>query len=359
MARIVYISQVSSTTTLHWSFKGNASCLRDYSTRPVTEIRRLTTAQVNELLGQPGNSQCDAPSHDVKDVPFWQTQISEQNQRLGLALLTPLPATQAASGVVLPPEAKPNRPENLVARFKVEVKPLIEHDRPKELAAVLESWRLRLACIKNYDEINHWDHDPAHSKITLEDGIGWTALMLEFSRAEGRLRFIDVGNERLDFALIGMDVNLGISSHFNLFRLGEKDYVKPDGLGLRRSDSSLCVLEVKGPKDVGDLYEATLQALCGALAVHAKRDMFLRLVTRGGRRRPAVSSVVLPESQPSLGLYVLVSKKVAVGIPDMDRYMKTILTACPCVREICHFIVDPSVDPTFAKLVVPTVFERA
>lgn len=360
MARLVFISQVSSKTVLHWSFKGNASCLRDYSTIPVSEHRNFTTQQINQLLSQPGNSQLDAPSHNAKDVPFWRTHISEQNQRMGLAPLGPLPATQGTSGsaVALTMAERPRRAANLVARFKAEVKPLIEHDRPKELTAILEGWRLRLSCIKDYEEINHWDHDSAHSKMTLDDGIGWTALMLEFSRSEGQMRFIDVNEECLDFALIGMDVNLGISSHYNLFRLGERDYVKPDGLGIRRSDSSLCVLEVKGPKDVGDVYEATLQALCGALAVHAKREMFLRLVRSSGSRRPAVPTVAIPETQPSLGVYVLVSKQIAVSIPKMGRYMNLILEACPYVREICHFLVDTSADPTFSKLARPTIFTR-
>jgi hypothetical protein len=357
MSRLVFIAQVSSKSVLHWSFKGNASCLRDYSTSRVAEIRSYTTEEINQLLTQPGNVQLDAPSHNAEDVPFWRVHISEQNQRMGLAPLGALPATPGTA-VASAMTERPERAANLVARFKAEVKPLLEHDRPKELAAILESWRLRLSCIKDCDEINHWDHDPAHSRMTLDDGIGWTALMLEFSRGEGKMRFIDVNQERLDFALIGMDVNLGISSHYNLFRLGERDYVKPDGLGLRRSDSSLCVVEVKGPKDVGDVYEATLQALCGALAVHAKREMFVRLVSSGGGRRPAVPVVAIPEAHPSLGVYVLVSKQIAVSVPKLDRYMKLILEACPYVREICHFLVEPSADPTFSKLVRPTIFTR-
>ena len=56
----------------------------------------------------------------------------------------------------------------------------------------------------------------------------------------------------------------------------ERDLIKPDGLGVRR-DGSFCVLEVKGPKDDGDLIRATLQGVCGVLAVYAKRKMIFQL----------------------------------------------------------------------------------
>lgn len=361
MPQLVCIPAVSPETFLHWSYKGNASCLRDYSTVPVSEHRNFTTQQITQILTQPGNNQLNAPAHNVKDVRFWRQLISEVNQGAGLAPLAEMPEVQGTPepAVTLPLRALPRRLLNLVARFKAEVKPLIEHNRPKELAALIESWRLRLTCINDYEEINHWDHDPAHSKMTLDDGLGWTSHMLEFSRSNGKTTFINVeGVDSLTFSLIGMDVNLGISSYSNLFRMGHKDYVKPDGLGVRRSDSSLCVLEVKGPQDIGDIYEATLQALCGALAVHAKRENFLRIVTHSRGQRPAFPRVNIPETTPSIGVYVLVSKKIAVGRPQMGQYMKRILSACPYVREICHFLVDTDAHPKFDTLDRPDVYAR-
>ncbi len=168
--------------------------------------------------------------------------------------------------------------------------------------------------------------------------------MLEYCRANGQLRSIRTGRVGLDFAIIAVEVALGISSKSNPFQSGKQDYIEPDGIGVREADGSFLVLEMKGPQDDRDLLSATLQAFCGALAVFAKREMIVRLARAAGQRRPAVAHADLPSDRPSLGLYIMVVLKAGeqVRIEDdlrIDTTLTLLKQAFPPMREVVYFIV--------------------
>ncbi|WP_166820086.1 hypothetical protein [Thalassoroseus pseudoceratinae] len=314
------------------------------------------------MLDHADSREANAPYHSVTDHEFWRTELSNRNQASGLEPVEPSAGDDSGSDDVetvivrLPAQTVPGY--RLVDRFKSEVKPLIAHERTSELATLLESWRQRLACIKNKDHFNHWDDDDSSHLQSTTTGIGWTSRMLEHCRSQGELRFIPTGESSLDFALLNMELNLGISSKRNYFRLGCQDYVKPDGLGVRQADRSFCVIEVKGPQDDGEMFEATLQALLGALAVHAKREMILRIARTARGLRPAVHDPQIPEGNASLGIYVIVSEQKAVVAPDLEKNLKVVLQAAPRIREIVHFIPTADEIETFASLSNPKVFRR-
>ena len=97
--------------------------------------------------------------------------------------------------------------------------------------------------------------------------------MLEHCRQGGSLRFIDTGDSVLDYALISMDLNLGIPGRHNPFRRNHRGLIELDGLGVRQ-DGTLCVLEVKAG-DTADLEFATWQAICGC-ACHLCQEKYDR-----------------------------------------------------------------------------------
>jgi hypothetical protein len=355
MPKLIWIRELNPNTWLHWSSKGNASCLRDYRTSPPTEDRTYTTTEVGALLNKPGAIATEADRIPVTNEVAWRRILSRHNLE---SSLTPIPEMEEvdldAQGVEV---SVSKRDPSLVARFQEEVAPLLLHNRPAELAALLRNWGERFSCIKEKTDIfNHWDHDDATSKISSGSGIGWTSVMLEHCRTDGRANFISVPDEDLSFALVCMELNLGISKHDNLFRDAEGDSVKPDGIGVR-SDSSFCVLEVKGPQDEHDWCKATLQALCGALALHAKREMIVKLASKPAGRRPALRSARIPDSERSLGLYVIMSAWPPASPDDeLERRMGMLLEACPIVREIAHFTIDHHVDDQLTSLPRPKVY---
>jgi hypothetical protein len=383
MANLVFLSQVSPEGWLHWARKGNASCLRDFRFSPLKKIRNYATTEIQALLQQPGNVVAAAPARAVTDTRFWSTLVSRLNKDIGAEQIRSLLAEGGCERVVVRVssiatqvcrEIDANHPQrsvtaakddggNLVDRFKSEVHPLILHTRTKELETLLTSWTQRLACVKRKDCFNHWDDDDASDLFSLDTGIGWTSIMLERCRAGGKLHHIGVG-DGLDFALLSMELNLGISSKRNFFRMAHRDYVKPDGLGIRSEDGSYCVVEVKGPQDEGDLCEATLQALCGALAVVAKREMIVEITGTSGKRRPAIRAPLLPADRATLGLYVIMSEFDTTGAtkvnddPKLGTKMEMLLQSCPVVREIAHFVIDPGEESFFDRLTPREVFRK-
>ena len=158
--------------------------------------------------------------------------------------------------------------------------------------------------------------------------------MLEHCREGGSLRFIDTGDSVLDFALIAMDVNLGIRVRHNPFRRNHRGLIELDGLGVRQ-DGTLCVLEVKAEGDTNDLEFATWQAVCGALAIYAKRSMIVEIAREQRGRRPAVPNANVLELEPSLGAYVLMSsEKYARPGDALGSKIMAVLRAFP---QLCTF----------------------
>lgn len=243
---------------------------------------------------------------------------------------------------------------SLVSRFKDAVKPLIDCERETELKEFIDLWHKKLACVKNKEgQFNHWDKDDASQSKETRTGIGYAAQMLEFCRKDQQLNFIRVtGCEDLDFALLSMDLHLGISAKKNFFCKGRRDFVKPDGLGVRR-DASFCVLEIKGPQDQGDLYEATLQALCGALAVHAKQANLRYISKRKNGRRPAVDMPEASGMDDPVSVYVLVSHEKVTFDPRISDKMRMLVRCFPGLKEIVHFVLDFEAENAFKCLPKP------
>jgi hypothetical protein len=325
MARFVLIKEVCPSGWLLWTVRKDGSCLRDFD---ALERRQYSTQTIEKWLQQDGNFWEMAPQVPVGNVRFWREQLSFRNVDSGFESL-------ASS-------------QRLLDSFKAQTKELLKREDVVELRAQFERWKAGFERVQSKTQFNHWDNDDATGWKAPSTGIGWSATMLERCRAAGGPHFVETGDPQLDFSLVSMELNLGISSRSNPFQPGKIDYIKPDGLGVRRAGKAFCVLEVKGPQDNGDLLEATLQALCGTLAVFAKRDMISRITRTQalGSRRMALRVRGIPQKRPSLGIYVLVAAKDHRGRPmfrwdeRLTDYCRLILRGFPQLREIVYFKVE-------------------
>ena len=181
----------------------------------------------------------------------------------------------------------------------------MQNNNRNALEAVVLRWCSRFKCVKDKKQFNHWDEDAADAKFCATTGIGWSAQLLEAaSRRDRQLRYIPTGCSKTEFSLAAMELGFGISSRDNRFRRGQTDFIKPDGLGVRR-DGYFTVLEVSGPKDERSLVAPMWQATCGALAVFAKRTMLQSIALQFAAMRPAYPRVKVPLNSRSLGIHVL------------------------------------------------------
>jgi hypothetical protein len=330
---LVFIKEICPWSWLHWSSKGEKSCLRDF-TRP--EIRKYNTSKIKEYLQNEGNKREKAANRRVtgyENRSYWLKEIERRNSDDG-------PSSGADADT-------PRVADRMLDLFKREVAPLLEQKDITGLERVFAAWMERLSCIKKKHWFNRWDDDEA-SAFPIRWGAGWTKKMLEFSRQAGVFTFIKTGGDEkssmdIDFSLLAHALKLGISSTNNLVQPSETDYVELDGFGMKR-DGSCCVLEVKGPEDSEDsLYEATLQALLGALAVYAKREMIEEIARKAQKRRPAATNLEIPAQKRSLGLYIMVAKTNLEGRRKYVWYERLVeqadllLRACKVLREIVYF----------------------
>lgn len=346
MPQIVFIQQIEPWTVLHFSFKGEGACLRDFSRGPAVpprEIRGYSKAQVTAFLSQPGNRAEPAPEIPVSDTTYWHQLVLERNGWLSL-----------------PGNTGPGESLRVIDLFHEKIGDLVTRKSRDPLAAALQDWRRKLGSIvENRDGFNHWDTDNASGRFPINKGLHWTAEMLEFSRAGSQLRFSETGQSDLDFALVSMDLNLAISSKDNPIAAGRVSSVKPDGIGVRR-DGTFCVFEVKGEDDCPELFRATIQALCGAVALCAKADMVLRLTQAGKDRRPAMPNPRFPGDTQSIGLYVMVdSRNFAIPEdPEFAEWIQLILGAYEPLREIAYFSVRPDSGDFPARAPVAKVYRK-
>jgi hypothetical protein len=335
MSRLVYIKEIRSDGWLHWSFRNGSSELRDFR----HSLPKLTRHEIERLLARPGNCSEKAPRERVEEKKFWREHLGLRNIESGF-------------------EEVPN-PDRLLDVFTNEAGPLLEDNNHRRLQIVFENWNRRFGCIVNRErpQFNHWDDTDAHEKRSHSTGIGWTSYLLEYCRSGRECKFVDTGHRALDFSLLAMDLNLGISSKRNWFQPRKRDFIKPDGLGVRE-DGSFCVLEVKGPQDKDSLRDATLQAVCGGLAVHARREMLVRIARTEATRRVKVSNARIPRDIPSLGLYVMMSATTTTGrrMFDLDRHSKLedaarlILRSFRGFRDIAYFCIDTHSVGDFSEL---------
>jgi hypothetical protein len=311
--KLVYLPQVNESTWLLMTKVRQGTCLRDYSTSPAKEDRRFTTKQLEEMLEQDGAyserlSSFSRVQHT--DDAFWREQIEFRNAESGLTAFVD--------------------ERRMQERFKEESLTAISQRSEAALLSVFQRWTERFECIKQKTQFNHWDDDSASSRFNHRTGIGWTSQLLEASRVNRQVTFIPTECYATDFSLVAMELGFGISSMNNAFRKGHKDFIKPDGLALRRS-GYFTVLEVKGPQDEPGLIEPMLQATCGGLAVVAKKNMLRSIARRAGGLRPAFHRAEIPINSRSLGIHIL-SQSSEQGGPRVP-WTQEVETACLSVLQ--------------------------
>ena len=309
--QLVYIPSVNPQTWLLITKVMDGACLRDYSASPPLEIRNFTTTELVQMLNEDGTfSECMSSFSKIPhtDVEFWREQIEFRNKE---------------SGLTDSPEQR-----RLLERFKEQCLRAMSQQSEEALSSVFQGWTTRFESIKTKDQFNHWDDDSAAAKIDHRTGIGWTSQLLEASRRNGEVQFIPTGNEQTDFSLVAMELGFGISSKDNPFRAGFTDFIKPDGLGLRRL-GYFTVLEVKGPQDEKGLIAPMLQATCGALAVVAKKDMLRQIALQAGQLRPAFHLAEVPIQSRSIGIHILTQANDQGG--PREPWTDEVETACMAV----------------------------
>ncbi|WP_164104445.1 hypothetical protein [Candidatus Laterigemmans baculatus] len=306
---LVYIPDLNKHTWLLMTRRKDSVCLRDYFPADGSapkEDRTRNRSDIERLLKN-GDSHYESLSTftevGYQDIDFWRDQIELRNAELH------------------PEEEAPTR---LSQRFATEFKKASSQASCNEaIRTMFERWSGRFErTIVSKQDFNHWDRDSPTEYFsngrggrTYEDllrvtGIGWTSQLLEYSRGNSVCTYVRTGIEEADFSLLAMELSLGISSRNNLFREGQRDFIKPDGLAVR-ADGSMTVLEVKGPQDDPSLTNPVVQATCAALAVVAKRHMITRIATAADgdslkpRRRPVIANARIPLRRRSLGIHVL------------------------------------------------------
>jgi hypothetical protein len=297
------------------------------------------------MLTAPGHFWEMAPNVSYKEVDYWREQISIKNVESGLPPIGDV--------------ADAGTRHRLLSLFVSQITPMLKDGRSRELRETIDRWVSGFTQVVEKEQFNHFDNTDATYLSNWRKGLGWTSAMLEYCRAGGTLEFIATGNADLDFAIISAELCFGLSSKTNPFQQGKQDYIEPDGLGVRR-DGSFLVMEMKGPQDDHDLLTATLQALCGALALSAKREMCVRLAQSPAQRRPTVSHPQFPDDRPSLGLYVVVVQETGETmrletdqrIEDAVSQMKA---AFPALREVVYFVLAQSHFNSIGKLPIAKV----
>jgi hypothetical protein len=342
---LVYIPEIMESSWMLPSWRGDGTCLRTYhcdtpisdrnGNRIPREMRQYSLTEIRELLKAPDACYEAFPSCSLisySDFDFWREQILLRNEEL-----------------FSPETAEKRLLEVFIKDFN---RASESRHRQKTVTAILDRWRQRFSSIKNKACFNHWDFDSPftyYQKVRSRDfrsfkentGIGWTSQLLEASRIASKVNYINTKRSDTDFSLIAMELSLGISSTNNPFRRGRTDYIKPDGLGLRKS-GRFVVLEVKGPQDDPCLITPMLQAACGALAVVAKAAMLKKIAAQSiedavrPRLRPFLQAPRAERSPVPIALHVLTSTE-SNGKPraQLDSSVKeTCATILECFRNL-------------------------
>lgn len=117
MAKLVYIRKIVPTTFLHFSYKNDAFCLRDYSAgsnRKPREVRRQCKGcyaeDITKMAHEPGNHLLDAPAVRWEDSDYWHNYIAKLNRQYLSASAPPQPAPEPPPQRQRP-EPPPERPE--------------------------------------------------------------------------------------------------------------------------------------------------------------------------------------------------------------------------------------------------------
>ena len=332
MARLVYLPSVCDKSWLLWTVAGQGSCLRDYRFSPLDEKRQHSTADIQAMLNMPGHYWEMARNETYKNGDFWREEISFKNQSMSLDPITNV--MEGANG------------HRLQSLFSSRIKPLLADGPSHELERFIGKWISGFSHVVERDQFNHWDNSDASEYQNINYGSSWTLAMLEYCRSTDELGFVSTGEQFLDFGLFAAEVCFGISSRNNPFQEGRQNSIQPDGLGLRR-DRSIVVFEMKGPHDDHDPFTAMLQALCGALAVTAKRDWIVKTAESEGNRRPSIALAGVNNIAFSVNLYIAIVPKEgeSISISGDNRVgdsISRIKAAFPQLGDVVFFVPSRS-----------------
>jgi hypothetical protein len=274
----VFLPNVCDESWLLWSKRGNKVRLRRYSSKGYKVIEELTVPDAERLTLQPKSKTDQLPCYNnisLTEHSFWRLVIESLNVRDGLV--------------------EHEDKDRLLAVFKLQCREPLQNGDTQQLKALFQSWTSRFSKLKSKGEtLNPYDGKDANGRFKPKEGKSWQAAMLEWSRKDGRIQYVDTGSSETTFSFAIMELTLAIPSAKNPFFPGSESRIAPDGLGVRRN-GFLTVIEVKGPDDDRDLLGPLLQATCGALAVVATKEWLCSALRTQHQLRPAYKNARVPK----------------------------------------------------------------
>ena len=341
----VFLPSIRRDTWLLWSKRKNTVRLRGYSAQGCEIVKDLSICDAESLLGEPSAKFEQSPCYNTISASkhsFWRLIIDSLNVRDGLV--------------------ERDDKDRLLAVFKLQCQQPLQENDTQQLKALFQSWTSQFSKIKRKDEkINPYDSKDANGRFKPQEGKFWQAAMLEWSRADGRIQYVDTGCCDTTFSFAVMELTLAIPSATNPFFPGSESRIAPDGLGVR-SNGCLTVIEVKGPDDDRDLLGPLLQATCGALAVVAANEWLCKALRTQYQRRPAYKNARVPK-RSSIGIHVMTAKQKSQGTlepwsQDHEEKCRIVLQAFPQLEYIAYSFVVPQRTRNFTQLGVDHLIAR-
>lgn len=343
--QFVYLPSVRKNTWLLWSKRAGTVYLREYTLDRCETVKELGLQEAETLLALPASRIESSPCFNrisVTRTGFWFQFSKSLNIRDGFVTV--------------------DKKEKLQAIFKLQCAGPLEDGETKQLEALFRYWKSLFSKIKHKDErLNDYDHKETSNLFKAGSGKSWQSPLLENSRRDGKVCFVDTANPLTDFSFAAMELTLSISAKDNPFFPNAESRIAPDGLGVRRN-GYLTVLEVKGASDDKDLLGPLLQATCGALAVVAVQDNLCQILRMSTGLRPKYVNARVPK-RSSIGIHILTSKHKNRGRLESwsdthEALCKRVLLAFPQLEYIAYSFVVPDHTDGFKKLAVDHLITR-
>lgn len=341
----VFLPDICNESWLLWSKRRNKVRLRRCNSEGCEVIKELTVPDAERLLNQPESKVEQLPCYNnisVSKHTFWRLVIDSLNVRDGLV--------------------EHDDKDRLLAVFKLQCQDPLHNGDTQQLKALFQSWMSRFSKLKSKDgKLNPYDAKDANGLFKPQEGKSWQAAMLEWSRRDGCVEYVNTGSADTNFSFAIMELTLAFPSAENPFFPGSESRIAPDGLGVR-SNGFLTVIEVKGPDDDRDLLGPLLQAVCGALAVVATKEWLCSALRTQFQRRPAYKNARVPK-RPSIGIHVMTAKRKSRGrlepwSQDHEEKCRIVLQAFPQLEYIAYSFVAPQRTSSFTQLEVDRLVTR-
>ena len=322
-----------------WSKRAGTVYLREYTADKCLIVKKLDLGQAEALLSHTGSkfeTEACFNTIRVEKLSFWFQLSNSLNIRDGLSKAVDKNKLQAA--------------------FKVQcLQPLVDGET-KQLEALFARWlSMFTKIVKKDKKLNDYDLKDTINLFKAGSGKSWQSPLLENSRRDGKVCFIETEDKLTDFSFAAMELTLSISAKNNPIFPQTESRIAPDGLGVRR-DGFLTVFEVKGPSDERDLLGPLLQAICGALAVIAAKDNLCQILHNSTGRRPGYPKAKVPKKE-SIGIHILTAKdkrggKLESWSQTHETLCERVLQAFPQLQYIAYSFVVPTETDNFKKLIV-------